>query len=568
MKIFLEFLICYLLISSISLKNNNIYAQQTLILIDTLDFGLDTVGQSKIITLKVGEEISAGIQNIYFGSKLNLFIPDSAFSIQNFISSQLDSVKIIFHPKHNLNYNTFLIYSYSYSYQMSGGFYQGGIFSIPIMAIAIYSDSIYNSTNNLSEETLKDELKNLISQNYNSLGYDAARDSMFMIIDNQLVNGQGAGTNTLESCYTGIVCANYIDRWDAQNTCNFNTEHTWPQSAFGSSEPMLSDLYHLFVCDGSSNSQRGNFPFRWVNSPTWTAGGSEYENGMFEPRNEQKGQTARAIFYFATMYGNQGNYLDFNQQSDLKDWNHLFLPDSVEEIRNNKIEEMQLNRNPFIDHPEFADRINSFVDSSFEQPFRELIIADDSILVLDNFNISSDTISFTLFNSGNLPVNIYQLIPGNSVNQSFVNDAIFDSIIQPGKTGKIKLALWNSSGDWNCDDFSGVIINSNSNTSPDTIKFCLASMEGLDDLYEESSIKISPNPVGDYFNIDVKGFSGKGKLCLKIFNEIGVEVVSIKNWEINNSVLLNKNLANGMYYIKLIDEKNNCWYKKFVKTSP
>lgn len=121
MKIFLEFLICYLLISSISLKNNNIYAQQTLILIDTLDFGLDTVGQSKIITLKVGEEISAGIQNIYFGSKLNLFIPDSAFSIQNFISSQLDSVKIIFHPKHNLNYNTFLIYSYSYSYQMSGG---------------------------------------------------------------------------------------------------------------------------------------------------------------------------------------------------------------------------------------------------------------------------------------------------------------------------------------------------------------------------------------------------------------------------------------------------------------
>ena len=60
-----------------------------------------------------------------------------------------------------------------------------------------YSKSYYSATENKEEELLKDAIQTLTGNGYVSLGYNTARDKMFMIIDNQAVNGQGASQNTL-----------------------------------------------------------------------------------------------------------------------------------------------------------------------------------------------------------------------------------------------------------------------------------------------------------------------------------------------------------------------------------
>jgi deoxyribonuclease-1 len=42
----------------------------------------------------------------------------------------------------------------------------------------------------------------------------------------------------------------------------------------------------------------------------------------------------------------------------LKEWNRKDPPDADERIRNDRIATYENARNPFIDHPEFVDRID------------------------------------------------------------------------------------------------------------------------------------------------------------------------------------------------------------------
>ncbi len=69
-----------------------------------------------------------------------------------------------------------------------------------------------------------------------------------------------------------------------------------------------------------------------------------------------KGNVARAIFYFYTMYPTQaGSINDIVSDGDLDvlyQW-HLDDPvDGAEITRNNRAEERQGNRNPYIDYPD------------------------------------------------------------------------------------------------------------------------------------------------------------------------------------------------------------------------
>ncbi len=90
----------------------------------------------------------------------------------------------------------------------------------------------------LSDATLRTFLKD----NYyivTSLGYDTARDRMFGNIDP--VNGR------IICVYSGYPKTG-TTRSEMNSTSNgvmINTEHTWPQSLFGSANPMVSDLHHL-----------------------------------------------------------------------------------------------------------------------------------------------------------------------------------------------------------------------------------------------------------------------------------------------------------------------------------
>ncbi len=79
-----------------------------------------------------------------------------------------------------------------------------------------FGDSYDATTFNLYDTQLKTVLTQLVS-GHTSLGYNLARDKMFMEFDNQRVNGQGATVNTLECVYTGRLAIGYTSRTDAQS---------------------------------------------------------------------------------------------------------------------------------------------------------------------------------------------------------------------------------------------------------------------------------------------------------------------------------------------------------------
>ncbi|PLR82396.1 endonuclease I family protein [Bacillus sp. V33-4] len=142
-----------------------------------------------------------------------------------------------------------------------------------------------------------------------------------------------------------------------------NCEHVVPQSWFDEKEPMRGDLHHLFACEPSCNSMRSNFPY--FDFPSYTPEGRIFgiregcgmvENGRFEPEYG-KGIVARATLYFFIRYEGAINIKEKVDLNFLLDWHHSFPVSIYEKHRNAAIHELQGNRNPFIDYPEWAARI-------------------------------------------------------------------------------------------------------------------------------------------------------------------------------------------------------------------
>lgn len=300
-----------------------------------------------------------------------------------------------------------------------------------------FDDGYDATTFNLYDTQLKTALTQLVSNHY-SLGYNLARDKMFMEIDNQKVNGQGATQNTLECVYTGRLAVGYTSRTDAQSTTyNFNTEHTWPQSNFNEQEPMKSDLYHLYPTDVTANSMRANYPFgKVVSNITWQNGGSKLGTNslgqiVFEPRDVHKGNVSRSMFYFITRYPtNYGGFFTQTQESVFREWNKLDPVDAAESNRNNAIAVLQLKRNPFIDHPEFVDRIYSFATSNVRPVSADLNVLPSKV----NFdsvsinNAASEQIYIANSGSGQLVIDSIKISdPGFTLNIDNLSIAPYSS---------------------------------------------------------------------------------------------------------------------------------------------
>jgi endonuclease I len=153
---------------------------------------------------------------------------------------------------------------------------------------------------------------------------------------------------------------------------SWNREHLWPQSLGADVSPKKSDLHHLFAEDVSLNSSRGNSVFDNV-YPNYTGSGygNYWTSSKFEPRDSQKGDVARALFYMDVRYDGTGgesdlilldtvspSYGQMGVLSTLLQWHNQDPPDNAERARNDKIYQLyQHNRNPFIDRPEFANLI-------------------------------------------------------------------------------------------------------------------------------------------------------------------------------------------------------------------
>lgn len=169
-------------------------------------------------------------------------------------------------------------------------------------------------------------------------------------------------------------CGSYSGEGDC-----YNREHSWPKSWFGSQTTPECDLHHIFPTDGYVNQKRDNYPFGEVQSASWTSqNGSKrgtcksslgYSGTVFEPIDAYKGDFARAIMYMSVRYcGEDSNWgsSGMTNKSEILPWAIAMLMDwneqdpvSQKEIdRNNAIyADYQHNRNPFVDHPEYARMI-------------------------------------------------------------------------------------------------------------------------------------------------------------------------------------------------------------------
>lgn len=170
------------------------------------------------------------------------------------------------------------------------------------------------------------------------------------------------------------VCGSYRQESDC-----FNREHLFPQSSFDKQRPMRTDFFHIFPTDGYVNGHRSNYAFGEISNPTWVSrNGSKlgkntvgkYRGTVFEPIDEFKGDIARALLYFATRYEHRiktFHHVMLNGTKDqvYADWFLSLLlkwhkqdPVSAHEIHRNEIGfQFQGNRNPFIDHPEWVEKI-------------------------------------------------------------------------------------------------------------------------------------------------------------------------------------------------------------------
>jgi endonuclease I len=196
---------------------------------------------------------------------------------------------------------------------------------------------------------------------------------------------------------------------------NYNREHTWPNS-YGyndlTGDHAYTDAHMLYLSNSAYNSSRSNIPYGNCDmgcNPLITdltngqGGGPQVYPGqhnwfsttlnLFEVWSARKGDVARAVLYMDIRYeggmhgitnrpepdlivvDNPGliqttpagafavvGYMGL--RSTLLQWHASDPPDANEQLRNDVVFSYQGNRNPFIDHPEWAECLHTCTCSS------------------------------------------------------------------------------------------------------------------------------------------------------------------------------------------------------------
>lgn len=203
---------------------------------------------------------------------------------------------------------------------------------------------------------MRTEMHTFTNNNLHTIGYDGgvARRALMTVID---PIADDNGKKCVNSVYSNHVACFF---GDDTSKVPFNVEHTWPQSKlkidmsrFGEKR---SDLFHLYPSEPKINGARGNMPFRDCNdgSSKRTDRVSAQCAGGFQPPAVYRGMIARGMFYMAVTYNMN---IDAKEESVLRKWNREFPVTAAERERDNRINNLQGNHNPFIAHPEWIDTI-------------------------------------------------------------------------------------------------------------------------------------------------------------------------------------------------------------------
>lgn len=275
-----------------------------------------------------------------------------------------------------------------------------------LLTVSIVNSQVpnyYQSVNlNLQGESLKNQLSNLIISTHSTeliytpdvwnvlkqADVDPNNNDKVLLLygwnDTDATKNNDKSRDKNASCHT----SNCDNKWVR--------EHVFPRSK---GTPNLefegpgSDAHHLHAIDYDRNSLRSNFKF--IANPTSyitysriiQQNGSDY----FYPGDEWKGDVARMIMYMYVRYNLRCQPINVGYGSTSYsvngDMSNIFLqwnaedPVSTHEInRNEKIFQVQGNRNPFIDNPYLATLIwngpaaeNKWQSLNTESPYFEHI---------------------------------------------------------------------------------------------------------------------------------------------------------------------------------------------------
>jgi hypothetical protein len=141
----------------------------------------------------------------------------------------------------------------------------------------------------------------------------------------------------------------------------YNLEHLVPKSWFEGQNPMRDDLHHLYTEDRQINSDRGNLPLRRAPGQPSQSVVETPQGPAYQPKAGW-GEAARSILYFVTRHpgyvGDQPDELTPADIPQLLEWHREYPVTDYERHRNEATQAEQGNRNPYIDFPELAERVD------------------------------------------------------------------------------------------------------------------------------------------------------------------------------------------------------------------
>ena len=167
----------------------------------------------------------------------------------------------------------------------------------------------------------------------------------------------------------------------------YNREHSIPKSWWGGSESNQgADPFIVVPTDGWVNNFRSNYPMGPVGTVTKSSAnnfsklgscksGYGYSGTVFEPDDSLKGDFARIVYYAIAKYSGSYGWTQGEGSSTFSgsastnygltnyavkfysEWSALDPVSDWERSVNDKLATIQGNRNPFIDHPEYANTL-------------------------------------------------------------------------------------------------------------------------------------------------------------------------------------------------------------------
>ncbi|MFN4084115.1 MAG: endonuclease [Bacteroidia bacterium] len=352
----------------------------------------------------------------------------------------------------------------------------------------------------------------------------------------------------------------YAQSWMPSNQGNPN----WPNAPGTSQElPEYNDLHNLYpAAQVIANAVRSNNPFGNVVNATNTSptgfgklGTDSAGRTVYEPRPEHKGDVARALFYMCAAYHNVKGFnwsLPANQNLNvLRQWHQQDPPDAIEIARNELIFSWQKNRNPFIDFPDWANRINfsnmTYIPETTPPSIKITQPSSGDILFTNtNYGIK--------WNSNNVSqVNIY--VSYN--NQPFVT-------VSENVSALIDSFVWNT-GNTNSLNVRIAVKDKNSNVADTTGYFNVSQpVNVINSIYNKPEVLVYPNPfdgskiilsVNENTNAEISVMDLSGKL----------QYHDKRNISANQAIQLNfdNQLSKGIYIIQVQTNKGT-YNSKFI----